>query len=239
MSFIYNYLHFKYSFCNQPLSFSQLENVSKLLNNNHTVNVNKRNENKNKIKLRHIQIDQLLHIFFFQTIHHTFTQKLFISHITYLLQVNAAAVNSYNLYLIYYYYHYYYYYYYCFYYIITIIINFGSKMLLPLHQNPLALISGRASTHTFSPTDYSSPARGVISALFSHRLWLPVTFQRYCHVIRYAWESQALLFCTIAHAGLYKLLNNHSDLEVVLVEVHIVDRLHPRILLLIMKIQVV
>ena len=50
MSFIYNYLHFKYSFCSQPLSFSQLENVSKLLNNNHTVNVNKRNENKNKIK---------------------------------------------------------------------------------------------------------------------------------------------------------------------------------------------
>ena len=44
----------------------------------------------------------------------------------------------------------------------------------------------------------------VISTLFRHRLWLPITFQRYCHVIRYALKSQILLFCTIAHAGLCK-----------------------------------
>ena len=79
----------------------------------------------------------------------------------------------------------------------------------------------------------------VISALFWHRLWLPVTFYPFCHVIRWASKSQILLFCTITHAGLCKVLNNHGDLEVVLVEVHIIDRRHPRILLLIMKIQIV
>ena len=80
-------------------------------------------------------------------------------------------------------------------------------------KNPLALISAHASTDTFPPTDYSSPVRG-------------------CNIYSYivcALKSQILLFCTITHAGLYKLLNNHSDLEVALVEAHIVDRLHPRI----------
>ena len=46
MSFIYNYSRFWYSFCNQPVLFSKLENVSNLWNDNRTVHVNKRNENK-------------------------------------------------------------------------------------------------------------------------------------------------------------------------------------------------
>ena len=58
-------------------------------------------------------------------------------------------------------------------------------------------------------------------------------------LVQDALKPQVLLFCTITHAGLCKFLNNHSYLKVVLVEAHIVDRLHPRILLLIMKIQVV
>ena len=48
MSFIYNYSHFWYSFCNQPVLFAQFENVKKLRNNNDTVHVNKQNQNKNK-----------------------------------------------------------------------------------------------------------------------------------------------------------------------------------------------
>ena len=58
MSFIYNYTYFWYSFCNQPVLFAQLENVSKLWNNNRTVHVNERNQNKTKTKPCHIQIDQ-------------------------------------------------------------------------------------------------------------------------------------------------------------------------------------
>ena len=50
MSFIHNYSHFQYSFCNQPVLFEQLENVNKLQNSNHTVHMNKRNQNKNKTK---------------------------------------------------------------------------------------------------------------------------------------------------------------------------------------------
>ena len=57
MSFIYNYSHFQYSFCIQPVLFAQLENLNKLWNNNCTVHVNERNQNKNKTKLCHIQID--------------------------------------------------------------------------------------------------------------------------------------------------------------------------------------
>ena len=33
MSFIYNYSHFSYSFCNQPVLFGQLENVNNLWSN--------------------------------------------------------------------------------------------------------------------------------------------------------------------------------------------------------------
>ena len=40
MSFIYNYSHFQYSFCNQPVLLAQLENVNKLWKSNHTLNVN-------------------------------------------------------------------------------------------------------------------------------------------------------------------------------------------------------
>ena len=57
MSFIYNYSHFWYSFCNQPALFAQLENVNNLWKNNHAVHVSERNQNKNKTKSRHIQID--------------------------------------------------------------------------------------------------------------------------------------------------------------------------------------
>ena len=46
MYFIYNYSHFWYSFCNQSVLLAQLENVSKLWNNNHA----QRNQNKNKTK---------------------------------------------------------------------------------------------------------------------------------------------------------------------------------------------
>ena len=57
MYFIYNYSHFWYSFCNQPVLLAQLENVNKLWNNNHA----HRNQNKNKTKLRHFQIDHALY----------------------------------------------------------------------------------------------------------------------------------------------------------------------------------
>ena len=49
MVFIYNYSHFKYSFCNQPVLFAHLENVNKLWKNNRTMQVNERNQNKNKV----------------------------------------------------------------------------------------------------------------------------------------------------------------------------------------------
>ena len=54
MSFIYNYSHFKYSFCNQSILFAQLENVNKLWNDNRTVHVNQRNQNKSETKSLHI-----------------------------------------------------------------------------------------------------------------------------------------------------------------------------------------
>ena len=57
MSLIYKYSHFEYSFCNQPDLFAQLENVSKLRNNNRTMHVNERNQSKNKTKSPHTQID--------------------------------------------------------------------------------------------------------------------------------------------------------------------------------------
>ena len=50
MPFIYNYSHFKYSFCNQAILFAQLENVNKLWNDNRTVHVNQRNQNKSETK---------------------------------------------------------------------------------------------------------------------------------------------------------------------------------------------
>ena len=67
MFFIYNYSHFQYSFCNQPVLFAQLENVNKLWNNNRTVHVNERNQTKTtaKIKSRHIQIDHEFYLFLF------------------------------------------------------------------------------------------------------------------------------------------------------------------------------
>ena len=43
MFFIYNYLHFEYSFSNQPVLFAQLENLNKLCNKNRTVHVNEQN----------------------------------------------------------------------------------------------------------------------------------------------------------------------------------------------------
>ena len=57
MSFICNYSHFYYSFCNQPVLYGQLENVNKLWNNKRTVHVNERNQNKSKNMSHHIQID--------------------------------------------------------------------------------------------------------------------------------------------------------------------------------------
>ena len=59
MFFIYNYSHFRYSFCNQPILFVQLENVNKLWNNNRTLHVNEQNQTKTTTttkKSRHIQI---------------------------------------------------------------------------------------------------------------------------------------------------------------------------------------
>ena len=55
--YLYNYLHFQYSFCNQPVLFAQFENVNKLWSNNRTVHVNKQNKNKIKTNSRHIQVD--------------------------------------------------------------------------------------------------------------------------------------------------------------------------------------
>ena len=46
-----NYSHFYYSFCNQPVLFAQLENVSKLWNNKSTVYVSERNQNKCRVTL--------------------------------------------------------------------------------------------------------------------------------------------------------------------------------------------
>ena len=56
--FVCNYSHFWYSFCNQPVLFARLENVSKPWNNSRTVQVKERNQNKSKTKSRHIQIDE-------------------------------------------------------------------------------------------------------------------------------------------------------------------------------------
>ena len=50
------------SFCYQPISFVQLENVNKLWKNNRAVYVNKRNQNKNKTKSRQIQVN---HAFYY------------------------------------------------------------------------------------------------------------------------------------------------------------------------------
>ena len=61
ISLFYNYSHFYYSFCNQPVSFAQLENINQLWNNNCAMHVNKRFKNKNKIKSCNIQIDNLAH----------------------------------------------------------------------------------------------------------------------------------------------------------------------------------
>ena len=61
ISFIYNYSHYWYLFCNQPVLFAQLENINKLWSNSRTVHVNERNQNKNKTKSRHIQIDHALY----------------------------------------------------------------------------------------------------------------------------------------------------------------------------------
>ena len=60
MSFIYNYLHFYYSFCKQPALFAQHENLNTLWRNNRIVYVNERNQNKKKTKSRHIQINEAL-----------------------------------------------------------------------------------------------------------------------------------------------------------------------------------
>ena len=57
ISFIYNYSHYWYLFCNQPVLFAQLENINKLWSNSRTVHVNERNQNQNKTNSRHIQID--------------------------------------------------------------------------------------------------------------------------------------------------------------------------------------
>ena len=43
MSFIHNYSHFQYLFCNQLVLFAQLESVNKLWNTNCTVHVKERN----------------------------------------------------------------------------------------------------------------------------------------------------------------------------------------------------
>ena len=51
MSFIYNYSHFWYSFCNQPALFAQFENVNNLWKNNHAVHG--ANEIKTKTKPSH------------------------------------------------------------------------------------------------------------------------------------------------------------------------------------------
>ena len=60
---IYNYSNFQYSFYNQPVFFAQIENANKLWNNNRNVHVNERNQNKNKTKLSHVQIDHALILF--------------------------------------------------------------------------------------------------------------------------------------------------------------------------------
>ena len=51
MSFIYNYSHFYYVFCNQLVLLAQLENVNKLWSSNHTVHVK---EIKTKTKSGHV-----------------------------------------------------------------------------------------------------------------------------------------------------------------------------------------
>ena len=104
-------------------------------------------------------------------------------------------------------------------------------------KNSLVLISARASIDVFPPTNRSSPVRGcqigsILSSFVTSCINISPIFSRNLLCLK----SQILLFCTITHAGLFKLLNNHSDLEVVSVEAHIVDRLRLRILLLIIKI---
>ena len=58
MSFIYDYSHFQYPYCNQPVLFAQLENVNKLQINNHTVDVN---EIKTKAKPSQVTFKMATH----------------------------------------------------------------------------------------------------------------------------------------------------------------------------------
>ena len=71
MFFIYNYSHFQYSFCIQPVLFAHLENVNKLWNNNRTVHVNEQNQTKKlkKTESCHIQIDHVFYCSIQPTIH--------------------------------------------------------------------------------------------------------------------------------------------------------------------------
>ena len=47
---------FQYSFCNQPVLFSQLENVNKLWKNNSTMQVSERNQRKSKAKFKFTRV---------------------------------------------------------------------------------------------------------------------------------------------------------------------------------------
>ena len=55
---IYNCSYFRYSFSNQSVLLAQLENVSKLWNNNRTVHVTEQNQNQ---VTGHVQVD---HVFY-------------------------------------------------------------------------------------------------------------------------------------------------------------------------------
>ena len=115
--------------------------------------------------------------------------------------------------------------------------------LCPWHQISLALISARSSTDKFPPIDCSSPVQGCNIG------FVITSFVTSCNISPVLSRNSLCLkvtnpFGKIAHTGLCKFLNDQwlgsrfSVLKEVL-EVHIVDRLHPRILLLIMKTRIV
>ena len=61
MSFIYNYPHFEYTFCNQSVLFAQLKNVNRLWNNNWAYRACKRAKSSHKTNSRLIQIDHMFY----------------------------------------------------------------------------------------------------------------------------------------------------------------------------------
>ena len=103
----------------------------------------------------------------------------------------------------------------------------SKNALCPRHRKPLALISDCTSNDEFLPINCSSSVRGcnIVSTLTS--------FVSSCNISAILSRNSLYLkvtnppFCTITHARLCNILNNDSDLQVVLVEVVLYCRYTP------------